>query len=284
MENADTNAVMEPAIGTTFNFDIPIQDMVPMVARAGFRRISLAGGNARASGYLNTDIRARTIKVCTEHDVMVDSIHAPFGRQLDISSPDREIRRAGVELTLQAVDACAAFGGVQLMIHLNDRFEKPELETRIVHIEKSMEIIVEYAVRKHIDLAVENLPSVQAAQLFDHVLTCYPDRRLGVCLDTSHAHLSHTLNELMEQYGRRMTAVHISDNRGEHDDHMLPFEGTIDWETFARHFAHTGYAGTFLLEVEMRESAFKNPEEFLHEAYVRSHTLIAMIAGHRDAR
>ena len=219
--------MMEHAIGTTFNFDIPIEEMVPLVARAGFQSISLAGGNALESGYLKSDVRKKTLRVCREHKILVDSIHAPFGRQIDISSPDKDIRLTGIELMLRAIDACGMLGCSQLMIHLNDRFDREELASRITFVEKSMAVIVAHAEQEHIELAVENLPSVQAAKLFEHVLSRYTDSRLGVCLDTSHAHLSHNLYDLMKQYGRRMTAVHISDNRGRHDDHQLPFEGTI---------------------------------------------------------
>ncbi len=275
--------MMDHAIGTTFNFDIPIEEMVPMVGRAGFRRISLAGGNALESGYLKQDMRENILRACGQHGVLVDSIHAPFGSLLDISSPDPDIRTTGIGLTLRAIDACRIMDCSQLMMHLNDRFSKEELETRIMFIEKSMAIIVDYARGRDVDLAVENLPSAQAAELFDHILSRFPDPGLGVCLDTSHAHLSHALYDLMEHYGRRMTAVHISDNRGEHDDHQLPFEGTIDWEKFARHFARTGYAGTFLLEVEMRESAFQDAAIFVTEAYSRSKKLVSMIEKHKQS-
>ncbi len=275
--------MMEHVIGTTFNFDIPIEEMVPMVLRSGFRRISLAGGNALESGYLRQDIRKKILRTCSQHAVLVDSVHAPFGRRFDISSPDQDIRTTGVELTLRAIDACSMLGCSQLMIHLNDRFDGEELASRIMFVEKSMAVIVDHAVHEHIELAVENLPSVQAAALFNHILSRYTDRRLGVCFDTSHAHLSHNLYDLMEQYGSRMTAVHISDNRGNHDDHQLPFEGTIDWDDFARHFARTGYTGTFLLEVEMRESAFQVAEEFLHQAYLRSQKLVKLIVQYQKS-
>lgn len=275
---------MDRAIGTTFNFNIPIEKMVPLVARAGFDRILLAGGNASVSGYLDKSMRDKTRRVCRQCNVLVDSVHAPFGSRLDISSPDPGIRRKGVELTLRAIDVCTVFDRARLMLHLNDRFNETELGSRTMLIEKSMAVIVEYARQHHVDLVVENLPSPQAAKLFNHVLSLYPDRLLGVCLDTSHAHLSHSLYDIMEQYAERMTAVHISDNRGEHDDHLLPFEGTIDWDMFARHFARTGYTGTFLLEVEMRESAFQDPEEFLHQAYLRSQKLMKLITRYQNTR
>ncbi len=79
---------------------------------------------------------------------------------------------------------------------------------------------------------------------------------------------------ILRRYGRRIITTHISDNRREHDDHMLPFEGTYDWDQFAQAFARVKFNGVFLLEVEMRESAFKDPREFLKQAYERGQILL----------
>jgi sugar phosphate isomerase/epimerase len=57
---------------------------------------------------------------------------------------------------------------------------------------------------------------------------------------------------------------------------MLPFEGTVDWTKFCELFSMTDFKGVFLLEVEMRESFFKDPQEFLNEAYVRGRQLLKL--------
>jgi len=40
------------SIGTTFNYDIPLNKQVFMIKKAGFTHISFGGGNLKHSGYL----------------------------------------------------------------------------------------------------------------------------------------------------------------------------------------------------------------------------------------
>ena len=54
---------------------------------------------------------------------------------------------------------------------------------------------------------------------------------------------------------------------------MLPFEGSYDWDRFCKVFPCDTFGGIFLLEVEMRESAYKTPAEFLSEALKRGEKL-----------
>jgi sugar phosphate isomerase/epimerase len=50
-----------------------------------------------------------------------------------------------------------------------------------------------------------------------------------LCFDTGHAHLDGGVPEALEIVRDFVATTHIHDNRGERDDHLLPYEGTIDW-------------------------------------------------------
>ena len=47
----------------------------------------------------------------------------------------------------------------------------------------------------------------------------------------------------------------MHDNRGRTDDHLVPFEGTIDWPAALTTVQKVGYDGTLLLEIAARGSA-----------------------------
>ena len=55
---------------------------------------------------------------------------------------------------------------------------------------------------------------------------------VGVCYDFGHANLTgsafHRRN--LNLIGKRLKAVHVQDNHGEWDEHLMPFFGSIDWE------------------------------------------------------
>ena len=55
----------------------------------------------------------------------------------------------------------------------------------------------------------------------------------------------------MDMFGNRVSALHIHDNRciENADDHLLPFDGNIDFKEVAKTLAKSGFEGTLMLEV-----------------------------------
>src|SRR5260221_11132529 len=50
-----------------------------------------------------------------------------------------------------------------------------------------------------------------------------------ICFDAGHAHLAGSVPEALEIVRDFVATTHLHDNRGEHDDHLLPYEGSVDW-------------------------------------------------------
>ena len=46
----------------------------------------------------------------------------------------------------------------------------------------------------------------------------------------------------------RIVAVHLHDNFGEDDEHLLPFDGNVPWEFYAENISACGYGGDITLE------------------------------------
>ena len=55
------------------------------------------------------------------------------------------------------------------------------------------------------------------------------DTAVGICLDFGHAHMDGDLADAIETVSEHLITTHVHDNRGRTDDHLVPFEGTIDW-------------------------------------------------------
>lgn len=271
----DKKRDMDISISTTFDPKMPLAIMMPMVAAAGFARISLAGGNYEESKYLAAEGRQHVNSLCEASALVIDSIHAPLGSNIDIANPQERIRDFSVDLMKKALYACCEVKCPVLVLHLCNRFPENELAERIVAVRTSLNELVPYAYQKNIHLAIENLIGESANVLFERMLGEFRQEHVGVCYDTSHAYLTGNMYSLLETYGKRIIALHVSDNKGQLDDHMLPFEGAIDWAKFTQAFSRIDFQGTFLLEVELRESLFKDPKIFLEQAYARALKLIA---------
>lgn len=74
---------------------------------------------------------------------------------------------------------------------------------------------------------------------------------VGACYDFGHANLTggfHRQN--LNVLGARLKAVHVQDNHGRDDEHLLPFFGSINWEEAMLGLAESGYAGDLTFEIQ----------------------------------
>ena len=83
------------------------------------------------------------------------------------------------------------------------------------------------------------------------VLSATGRDNVGICLDTDHANLAGVdIPAFILMAGAKLKALHIADNSGHVDDHILPYgKGTIDWEPVVPALTSIGYEGLFNLEL-----------------------------------
>jgi len=126
-----------------------------------------------------------------------------------------------------------------------DRLDVPEIRR-----------LAEYAVERGVRLALEN--SDDAIWLLDRVLEEVGDdpeaTNLGICIDTGHANMSHDAGRepvanYLERYAGQLEHVHLHDNHGVTDEHLVPGDGTIDWPRVLRTLKEIEFGGTAVLEV-----------------------------------
>lgn len=92
-----------------------------------------------------------------------------------------------------------------------------------------------------------------------------------ICLDTGHANVcGDNLAEDVKFLGGDMAVMHVHDNDGVKDRHMLPFTGTIEWEPFVRALREVGFCGTFSLETEIPSDTPMPQLELRRRELVRS--------------
>ena len=107
-------------------------------------------------------------------------------------------------------------------------------------------------------LALENGGRVGIAPLRRALEVFGDDPRssgLGVCLDAGHAHRSRRLDGLgpadyVAELGPAIVEVHVHDNRGEEDLHLVPGRGTIDWPPLLKALRTLGPRTVFCIEVK----------------------------------
>lgn len=102
-----------------------------------------------------------------------------------------------------------------------------------------------------VKLALEVIPnrlsSAEALVEFIENELDLPD--IGICMDFGHAFLMGDLVDAIETASGYLITTHVHDNHGKADDHLVPFEGGIDWASALMAAQKIGYDGALMLEV-----------------------------------
>jgi sugar phosphate isomerase/epimerase len=113
----------------------------------------------------------------------------------------------------------------------------------------SIEELVRIAEPLGVKIALELIPNeLSRAGSIVHFIEDDLDG-VGICLDIGHAHLDGDVIDAVETVSEHLIATHVHDNGGRTDDHLLPFEGTIDWAGALLAVQKVGYDGPFMFEI-----------------------------------
>lgn len=281
---------MKPAIFSHFDQTTHFERAVRMIAEAGFESIGLSFSGM--SSYEVSGAGAGIKKILEANHISIDSVHAPFPEGDELFSIDEARRAESLMLCKQAIDISALLGGGAVALHLAyiDQYMRRHgyelnagpapgsnnLKNRMIASgRKSIGELVEYAVKRGVNLGLENGQKTDYNILLEAFLKEFDSPAMGLCYDTGHEHVLGTGFSMLEKHIARVNSLHVHDNLGS-DTHMLPYEGRIDWERFCSVLRRAGYAGDICLEASTKSSEFKDPEWFLFEAKKRAESLVRL--------
>ena len=184
---------------------------------------------------------------------LVHSYHGPFGRHLDLSSLDADIRRAGVNACKSAADILIRLGGKTLVIHASSLVENPdEMQKRERQSSESIAEIADHCAGLGVNLAVEILAGKavgsSGSEIFA-ILELAGRPNTGVCIDVNHVFPPDRLVPTVYLLNDGILTLHISDYDGISERHWLPMQGMMDWPGMINALKKVNYPGPFLYEV-----------------------------------
>ncbi len=237
---------MEIGIGMVESLDYEIQFKI-------FNKL----GIKRTFTSSNVTDYERLSKLLKEYNIVCETIHAPFDHINDMWGDDEESGQAILNRLKESVDRCEKYGIPVTVVHVSSGRPMPEITEIGV---KRYEELFDYASEKGVKVALENL---RYAENLKYFLDRYED--VGFCWDNGHQYCRGENIDYMGMFSDKLIALHIHDNRCglDTDDHLLPFDGNIDFDVVAKAIADSGYEGTLMLEV------FKNAtkgDEKLYES------------------
>ena len=174
-----------------------------------------------------------------------ESIHAPFkginNIWLDNLDGDEMYKRL-----ISAVDICSKVRVPVTVMHLSSGMNPPSVN--MIGTDRFAKII-DFAGEKGVTVAFENQRMMtNIVYAMERFSSC---ENVGFCWDTGHENCFTPGWHYMPLFGDRLVCTHIHDNNGvfNSDEHLIPFDGNIDFQSVADEIRASGYKGSVMLEV-----------------------------------
>jgi sugar phosphate isomerase/epimerase len=205
-----------------------------------------------------------------ETGLALHGLHAPItdrfpitgANTYSIASSDSAVRQAAVREAERALSIATAIPFDTMVVHLGTT-GKGDSNSR-AGAARGLEEICRMAEPLGVRIAVEVIPNdlSSPSALVTMLERDFDARHVGICMDFGHAHLMGDVGDAIETAAEHLITTHVHDNRGREDDHLVPYQGTIDWPAALVTMQKIGYDGTYLMEL----ASTGTPASVLEEA------------------
>ena len=232
-----------------------VQDHLLQIAAHGFTAAELFASRLHID-YHNPSVVADVQQWMTAAGLDLASVHAP-AMELSIASADTAEREAALAETERALHIARRMPFQAFVVHLGrPRTGGVHGGTNRDAARRSVEALAKAAQPLGVRIAIEVIPNdLSRAASLAHLLDDGVDApNVGICLDTGHARLEGDVADAIEVVSGHLVAIDIHDNRGRADDHLVPFDGAIDWPAALTTVQKVGYDGAMTFELSARGS------------------------------
>lgn len=256
---------------SNFYHDLPVEESLSRIKKAGFNFTELSDSHFQAV-IKNRQFDA-LVKTADKTGIKIGQLHAPIvslyipenkpvnERLVDFADFRDDVREKEVQCIEDWLYYCGITGIDCIVVHPGGMkgWNNQEEYKKIMSLNYEVfSRLCEKAGKEKVKIAIENMGNplnkniaFRNAEELVEFIDRVNSPHLGICLDTSHANNVKNLDipGFIATAGKRLIATHISDNRGEHDEHLLPFAGTVKWYEVVNALKATGYSGLFNLEI-----------------------------------
>jgi len=203
----------------------------------------------------DTEIKALAGRISKEGAEVIT--HGPFFG-LDIASMDKHISSFSMDCMVRGVEVTRALGGNLMVIHTgySPFFSRGGRRHWFRNWGKRVRPLIERAKSAGVTIALENTWDDLPEILVRLRSLCGSDD-VGFCLDTGHVNCfsRHSLKRWWKTVGDFVEVLHLHDNYGNSDDHLVPGKGTFDFGELAEHLESRDSIPRLDLEVSWEDAA-----------------------------
>ena len=237
-----------------FNF-LPVEESVDKLSAAGFSYAELSINHTQTLLARSGDpaqIGRQLQRYTQDKGFTISQGHLSFSKGL--------CSQEAVDTIKREIDLFLGVGIQNAVIHANGGAtfgDQERFERRV----QSLSDLAEYIKGTPIRLCLENLGSVPETHTVERIrkfIDAVGSDQLKICLDTGHLHLVNGRGEaelsqgdFIRQAGEDLCAMHVTNNSGGGDDHLMPFSSRygVDWKDVVLALRDINYEGLFNLEI-----------------------------------
>lgn len=189
------------------------------------------------------------------------SIHAPIS-DINIASINERIREDSVMEILATVESAINLEIGTITVHPGiTPMAVPYMEEKaIVAAKKSLRSLDRITQQYGITIALENMPAFpfMLGRTAEELKELFDGTDLRMCFDIGHANTTEEIDNIIDAFKDRFANIHIHDNNGDADSHMVIGEGNIDFEKVISKLK--GYRGNFIIESKSFQDGVESQE------------------------
>jgi sugar phosphate isomerase/epimerase len=235
-------------------------DHLEAAAAHGFAAVEVFA--TRSHFDYHDEAQARALATwCRASGVRLHSVHAPiaeflkgttWGPPISTGASSAVARDHAIDECRRAIAVAAHAPFEYLVVHLGvpDAYAPPSGDNHRESVLRSVDALRTAAAGTGVMVAVEVIPNrLSTAEALVRLIEDEDLSDVGICLDVGHARLQGEVVDAIETVAGYLVTTHVHDNRGRNDDHLVPFDGVIDWATTLMTLQKVGYTGTLMMEL-----------------------------------
>jgi sugar phosphate isomerase/epimerase len=241
-------------------------ELLGQVSGAGFAALEIFSTRSHFDYTSKQEVQA-IASALSQHRLTLASLHAPTSRDLSatreggaplsICEVERVRRIEAMDELKRVIDVSEDLPYGRLILHMGGPRETADPRKRDAAF-SSLEHLILHARHVGVTIAVENTTSEMGAP--EYLRSFVDETRLTGLrfnFDIGHAHLadgpeSERVEKAFAPLRELVVSAHIHDNHGEKDEHLPPYEGTIDWESAVKTLKSASEA-ELALTLELKE-------------------------------
>jgi sugar phosphate isomerase/epimerase len=227
-------------------------DLLESIRRAGYDRLELFCNRPHLD-FHNRALLRDIARWFRENELPAPSLHLPFVENvgpteriwISVVEPERRRREASMDEIKRSLELSDQISISYAVLHLGN----PREPFTPVAFEHAYAAIAQIRAFAGVEVAVENIPNeISTLDRLEEFKAISELAGLRICYDTGHGHLQEAKPDF-----KHIHMMHLHDNNGERDEHLWPFEGTLNWHALIEKLAAADFRGPLVVEARGQE-------------------------------